>query len=261
MQIQQATMALQGCGLNKNVFNILHDNSIYDVTELAQIELFDDKDFFIGLMYDDFSEIKLMLEEEKLRLTEIINGSLSTYRSQLYTQNICAGLTPRPLTWYSEELRSIVTDLYSGYYSGHWNVRVALNNAAMSLDVYHNQFVIPIQKLQESMRRTLNRIDSLILYNNNNFGFSIKVLLQYVVNAEKFIQSKGKYFVRELVRNLTMFCAEQTDEYIEMLIVNCNKEVGPCEPLAKAYQSSVHLVCENLVDPIVSIHCYIHISI
>ncbi|XP_015017242.2 prominin-like protein [Drosophila mojavensis] len=247
---RQALIALQSCSPNHTVFNVLQDNSIYDVTELTKIEIFSEDDLLIPSSHEDFSNLRLLTVDELQKLTQLLNGNLSSYRSQLYTQYLCRGLTPRALPSYAQELRSIVKDLYFGYYAGHWNIRVALNNAAISLDVYHNEFVVPILNLQRSMRDKLKKIDKMILYNNNNFGYSIKTLLRMAIDAEAFIQSKGKYFIYELAKNLSIFCSEETQQFISMIERKCENEVGRCEPLSNIYHRSVDLICENLVDPI-----------
>lgn len=248
----QVSNALKACQIHQTIFNVLSDSNAYDITDLTRISILDDPDDTVNEFEEDFSNVVLFTKQEKKLLIDHISGNLSSYHSTLYIQNLCRTLTPHTLTAVAAEIRDICKDLYSGFYGGHYYVRVALTNCALSLEAYNKEWVGKIHGLQDTIRQKLSKIDELILYNNNNFAESVNVLLSTILRSEAFIQSRGKKYISELTRNLTLYCSEQVDMYIDMVISKCSTEVGECKPLAYTYYRGVEMICYHLVDPIVS---------
>ncbi|XP_030560937.1 prominin-like protein isoform X2 [Drosophila novamexicana] len=246
----QVSNALKACQIHQTIFNVLSDSNAYDITDLTRISILDDPDDTVNEFEEDFSNVVLFTKQEKKLLIDHISGNLSSYHSTLYVQNLCRTLTPHTLTAVAAEIRDICKDLYSGFYGGHYYVRVALTNCALSLEAYNKEWVGKIHGLQDTIRQKLSKIDELILYNNNNFAESVNVLLSTILRSEAFIQSRGKKYISELTRNLTLYCSEQVDMYIDMVISKCSTEVGECKPLAYTYYRGVEMICYHLVDPI-----------
>ncbi|XP_064543199.1 prominin-like protein [Drosophila montana] len=243
--------ALKGCQIHQTIFNVLSDSNQYDVTELTRLRILDDPDETVVEVDEDFSKVMIFTEEEKKLIVNHITGKLASYHSILYIQNMCKTLTPHTLVNVANEFREMAHEMYTGYYgTGNYYVRIALVNCALNLDAYQNAWVGKIHNLQDSIRERLHKIDELILYNNNNFEDSIRILLSAVMRSEAFIQSRGKKYISELTKNLTNYCVEQIDEYIDMVISKCSTEVGECKPLAYTFYRGHEMICYHLVDPI-----------
>ncbi|KAL7734195.1 hypothetical protein ACLKA6_011869 [Drosophila palustris] len=239
--------AIAACQSDQSIFHLLSENHIFEVNDLERITILTSENE-IGVQAD-LSHTHIVPVEEQQRLLSIISSNLSTYHSVHYLENVCRRFTPVPLTTVADHVRKLAEDLYTSE-GGYFRTRNALYSAAKFLDYYHNELVVPMHSTYDALKQKLHHVDELILYNNMDFGSSIKALLSAIMRCEKFIQSRGKEFVRSLITNLTQFTHVQVGEYIDMVITQSNTNVGQCEPLAYIYFRSVNTICSRLVDPI-----------
>jgi len=153
----------------------------------------------------------------------------------------------------ANQLRDLRSSLWSQWGIYDW-ARTALENEAFNLEKINDEFYIKITTGIKQITETVAKIDKLILYNNLPYGDSIQALLQTADRAESFLKQRGNSYVNRLIDNATKTVEDQIDKYVQMVIRECNTNVGKCAPLAYIYDTGVDLICKRLVDPMVSVY-------
>ncbi|XP_032598228.1 prominin-like protein [Drosophila grimshawi] len=239
--------AMESCGEDQSIFDVLLENNVYDIRDLASIKILSTAG--TNAFVQPFVNLTLLTVEEKSDIIKTYSGTLAPYHSVNYLKHMCTQLTSTPLILLASKMRNLSSELLTNW-GGHHHTRQALLDAAAMLELYHKEYVLKIDAVQDAMKPKLSEIDDLILYNNHNFGDSIHVLLEAVVRSEEFIISRGDQFMEELLDNLTRYVNFQIDDYFEMVIDETNTEVGRCKPLAYIYDRGVDHICRHLIDPI-----------
>ncbi|XP_033233872.1 prominin-like protein isoform X1 [Drosophila pseudoobscura] len=241
--------AIRACNANESIFDLLRAKKIYDIDNLLNKEIFvedfEDPPVFTG----DLTTLKLILEEEKVHLNKMRAGNLSEYHSILYSEHLCTKFTHTDYSILKTKTRLFAYEINTRYLKG-FPACLAYFLASSDLAKYDEYLVVPLTNAVNKALQKVNEIDSLILYDNNNFGNSIGVLMDAVQRSEDFIRYKGSNYINNLAHNLSISVNLQLQEYIERVISEVNKNVGHCKPLAYIYSQSAYLICERLVDPI-----------
>ncbi|KAH8302675.1 hypothetical protein KR044_009395 [Drosophila immigrans] len=241
--------AIKACHADESIFELLQKNSLYDINELARIKVLrDPPESKVPLFRVDYSNFSVFTKDEKKTIEAVANGNLSTYKGSLYTSQLCKKLTPVDLPTMANQLRELHTSLWSQWGIYDW-ARTALENEAFSLEKVYDEFHTKIISSITEITVTVAKIDKLLLYNNLSYGESVLTLLEATSRAEKFIKERGQQFVNSLIDNTTRTVEDQINNYVQMVVKECNTNVGKCAPLAYIFDRSVDHICKRLVDP------------
>ncbi|KAH8395571.1 hypothetical protein KR222_000036, partial [Zaprionus bogoriensis] len=243
--------ALKACRANQTVFQLLQENSIYDINNLMGIKLLEphfEKQNRGPIFTGNLSNFVILEPDERLELENVRDSNLSTYHSAVYTTSYCKRLSPVELPIMINQLKDLRNRLWSQWGIYDW-ARTSLENEAIILEKTEAHFVPRIKSQMDLLTANVTEIDKLILYENKPFGKSIDVLLEATKRAEDFIRTRGHTYINALCENLTLYVEEQMELYVQKVIKECTDEVGNCAPLSYIYNRSVDLVCSGLVDP------------
>ncbi|XP_033246773.1 prominin-like protein [Drosophila miranda] len=241
--------AIRACNANESVFQLLRAKNIYDIDKLLNLEVFVDGFEDPPLFTGDLSNVELILEKEKLLLTDMRDGNLSEYHSILYSEHLCTKFIHTDIAILKKKTLLFSYDINTRYLKD-WPGCLAYYLAAIDLFIYQDHILVPLTNAVNKLLEKVKEIDKLILYDNNNFGDSFKILMDAVERSENFIRNRGNEYINNLANNLSISVNLQIQEYIERVIREAENNVGHCKPLAYIYHQGASLICERLVDPI-----------
>ncbi|KAL7734196.1 hypothetical protein ACLKA6_011870 [Drosophila palustris] len=245
----RVSSAIKACQADQSIFELLEKNSLYDINDLIRIKVLRDiPDTKVPIFRADYSDFSVFTKDEKEELAYARDGNLSKYQGTLYSAQICKKITPVDLPTMANQLRDLRSSLWSQWGIYDW-ARTALENEAFNLEKINDEFYGKIITGIAQITETVAKIDKLILYNNLPYGASIEALLKASDRAETFIKTRGQAYVNRLIDNATKTVETQIENYVQMVIGECKKNVGKCAPLSYIYDRSVDLICNRLVDP------------
>ncbi|XP_022208198.2 prominin-like protein [Drosophila obscura] len=239
--------SIKACQANESIFELLIRRNVFNINDLRNREILVTDDEDTPLFAEDLSQVKLLTDEEKIKLNEMREGNLSQYHSILYKQHLCTKFVHMDMSVLAEKLHDM-----SNFLSANEN-----RPASISFKLDYTNTRLYFEQMHEPLRRSVHKIldklrliDSLILHNNNDFNTSISLLMEAAEKSEKFVREMGRNFINKLAKNLTATTNEVIAEYVERVILESKKNVGHCQPLAYIYYQGAHFVCTRLVDPI-----------
>jgi len=184
--------AIKACHANQTIFEMMRQNNIYDINDLARIKVMthavDDPDS-VKVFDEDLSNVILLTNEEREDLNQARENSLSKYHSSLYMPSLCTQFTPMNLNALSEQLYKLSNDLE---YPAYGWAKVSFWNEGLNTKAFYRNFVPKLTSLVERMRANLKKIDELISYENHDFTNTIKILTATAISSEEFIQNAAR---------------------------------------------------------------------
>ncbi|KAH8345768.1 hypothetical protein KR067_003527 [Drosophila pandora] len=241
---------IKACHANQTIFNVLRDHHVYDIRELARVKVLtepDDDSDSSKFFDEDLSNTVLLTDAERKDLDTVKETNLSAYHSAMYLMNLCNQFTPMNLNALAEQMYKLSNDLEYPTYG--W-AKVSFWNEGLNTKAFHRNFVPKLNSIVEKMRHNLMKIDELILYENQDFATTIKILTETAIASEKFIKTRGNEYINTIIDNMTESIHENYDKYVDMVINDAEFNVGHCAPLAYIYYRGVDHICHRIVDPI-----------
>ncbi|KAH8379459.1 hypothetical protein KR009_005114 [Drosophila setifemur] len=238
--------AILACHTNVTIFEVMRQNSIYDIKALEQVRIFVTNATESTKNTTEPPVFLLMEGGERVQMTTLLNSTLAPYHSSLWRNALCTDYSPISL----EELSKILMELSSSLRYSLSYAQVAFENQAIVATKLYRNFESKMKVLPKRMLNILKEIDNLILYNNHKFGDTIEKLSTMTFHAEDFIRINGAKFVDVLLENLTDTIHDNFDDYVDRVVDEALTKVGNCAPLAYIYYSGVDFICNNLSDPI-----------
>ncbi|KAH8395572.1 hypothetical protein KR222_000037, partial [Zaprionus bogoriensis] len=245
-----ATIA--SCEEDITIFQLLQESGQYNVEDLNRIEVFvtPTDHNAIGNLGDG----TLLTDDEKEQLNMVVTGNLSSYHSELYMSNLCSDLSIVGVVDLQKRLRALANSMWIPELPVlnrlNHEFRYAYYSNANYLVAYYFSFSQKVLGFENEMKKKLKKIDSLILYNNYDFGKSIDVLLNSILRAEAFIKSRGQDFIKSVIYNLTAYIHLGYNDYLDMIILESRTQVGKCRPLSTVYHHDMDRICNRMVYPI-----------
>lgn len=242
--------AVEACRGNQAIFNYLKVHEIYDVDDLIRVQVISyDGHRQKPIENEDLSKVVILDNKEMAKMKNLRGETLKDYHSSRYTNILCNHYAPVNLERLAERYVELADSLAVYAYA---EAIVVFKNQNRHLRAYTDHFHAPLQSKFHEINRLLLIIDDLILYENFDFDTTMQRLLRGISRSQNFIRHNGGDYIGTLAKNLSDVVVEQSEIYVDYLIAQCNQEVGPCRPLSYIYDRSLDLVCNRLVDPIVS---------
>ncbi|XP_017138719.2 prominin-like protein isoform X1 [Drosophila miranda] len=239
--------SIRACYANESIFGLLIVKHVFDISDLRSREILVSVKESVPVFTEDFSQLFLLTPDEKIKLNEMRKANLSEYHSIQYDRHLCTRFLHTDMNVLANKLYSMTNFLdANAVRSASFSFKLDF----LSAQQYQEHLSAPLRRCVIKMVEKLKLIDSLILFENQNFGETIKTLLDAVERSEKFIQILGTNFINVLAKNLTAVINERIKDYVERVIWESMTNVGRCQPLAYIYYQGVHFVCARLVDPI-----------
>ncbi|EDW24758.1 GL24319 [Drosophila persimilis] len=243
----RVSSVIKACQGEMYLFTYLRENRIFDIEDFLRVKLLSKAVKSKEKSLDLSKEFILTPFERDVILKKMDDVEMGLYHSDLWFDIICENLNSLNVDQLMENLQSLSQSLSWNNYRA---ASVAFENAYLSLKAIKSAYHYGLDRDYRLMTKCLKYIDYVILYENYNFGDTLKILREKVVAAEDFIRDKGTTYLSTLGENLTAVVEEQIKEYIRMIIREAASSIGYCKPLTYIYDRGLELVCNRMVDPI-----------
>ncbi|XP_034664740.1 prominin-like protein [Drosophila subobscura] len=237
---------IKACEGDDYLFKFLHDNRIFDIDDFLRLKLITkaERSFDKNL---DLSKEFILSEEDKTYLKEVDIMEAANYHSSLFTGLVCNGLKSLNLDSLGKGLSDLSKSLEWRSYDA---AVVAFENAHVTLKAIKSAYYPRVEKYFRDIINNAKYTDKILLYQNYNFGDSVRVLREKIEKTENFIRTKGTVYVSTLGQNLTSVVEEHMNGYLRMIVREAHIKIGRCKPLTYIYERGLDLVCKRMVDPI-----------
>ncbi|CAG2100544.1 unnamed protein product [Medioppia subpectinata] len=254
---------LTRCHQNLSLFNVLqlnrfnqiqiHSGKTVNNFNISEILQFKDRyrieeklRAFLNRVNVNPSNVVLLTSDGYQLLEGLKETSLGTLNFSSYANVIKHSISPIDLVSISTELEREANRLPKNDFD---NI-ARLRNIAMDLKVPIN-LVVKIKETIETLTAGAEKIERKANYGNKGLKEALTRLLKQAEDAQKFISSKGHMEIHSVAKAFVEDMSALVDQYAQHVIEEIQTGIGRCEPVSRAYNSSVLALCKETVLPFV----------
>lgn len=246
---------IAACQANQTIYEVLRIHNHIDIHEIneypSQYKINQTLQNLVnGIDFDD-SNIQILTPTDKQRILDLGESALKNFDSGQFVDNLNDTITKHSLTEIANQLRETAEKITSDDMK---DVQASLRNQALHLETYDQNLVIPMKNQSAELIRLAQDLDQTLRYKDRPFQESIPLLVSEIERAQNFIQKDGRPFVKATAENFTRYFAGEIERYLNMVVFAVEKKIGICAPMAQVYDSGIVAVCNNIVDPLVSLY-------
>ncbi|XP_041450029.1 prominin-like protein isoform X2 [Drosophila obscura] len=231
------------------IFNYLQVNRIYDIDDLARISVMSPMETELKLFEDlDLSNFSLVTEEDKELYLSVSKQEIGLIHHELWYDHLCFEYVPIDFNKVASGLKKLAQSLP---WKSYQSAKAAFANEFINLYTFYRAYAPVLNDNIELLVDVIADVDSAILYEQYNFGDTLRILLKNILNTEIFIRDMGQSYLSNIGKNLTAVVNEQINDYIKMIVYEAKTEIGSCQPLSYIYERSLDKICSEMVDPII----------
>ncbi|XP_073839374.1 prominin-like isoform X5 [Musca autumnalis] len=239
------------CQKNQTIYEVLHVNNRFDINIIKEYPA----DYKINKTLDDLvngidfndSNVDILSPADKDRILKLGESALKDFDSDQFVHNLNDNITKHSLTDIAQQLRETAKKITS---SDMKDVQISLRNQALHLETYEQNLVIPMKTQSAELIKLAKELDSTLRYKDQNFQQSIPLLVKEIEQAQTFIRTDGRDFVKRSAAAFTNHFAGEIDRYLNMVVSAVENKIGICYPMANVYEAGIVATCNSIIDPL-----------
>lgn len=184
----------------------------------------------------------------KVKLLQLADTGLSDFNFDRILQALETNITSLALDSLSSQLESTATELIGR--PGFNQVTMELRDAAAMLSAYQRDIVQPMLNDTATLSNVAVSLQEGLKFNHSTLKEAVTNLLQESQDAEVFLNTQGPTLIYNLTEELASTVADSINGYFTYVTNALRNDVGRCEPLSHAFNSTRTTYCEKILMPV-----------